>query len=332
MAMIETESIDLSMYATVSSESGSDITEELQLLIDNNAKVLIPEGEFYLSGTIKFSSDVELRGESHELTKLHMSKGTNCNIFSNVNQREGSENITLTDLYINGNGSFQSRPEEQKKLSFCNAVYLANSKNLKFKNLIIEDCHQTALHFNNSDGVEIFNVITRKLGWSGLSTSGTSNLVATRFYVYDSGNDHRHSAIHLDGGYGIYLKCKVEKCVGNGVMLDSTFSPFGQAVVEAECSFCMRGLSLIGSAKSQPRSILIKNGRFRYNEIGVMVSNSENAFIDNCEVEHNSQFGVLFQGRVGGNHSVVSDCHFFDNKENIGEIHESKNNKFFFNN
>jgi polygalacturonase len=331
MVTTKLERVDLSDFSIVKAETGSDITEELQLLIDSNSKVLIPQGEFYLSNTIKFSSNIELRGESQGLTRLYMSKGTNCNIFSNVNQREGGENITVSDLYINGNGSFQSRPEDQKKLSFCNAVYLANSKNLRFKNLTIEDCHQTALHFNNSDGVEIFNVITRNLGWSGLSTSGTSNIVATRFYVFDSGNDHRHSAIHLDGGHGVYLKCKVEKCVGNGVMLDSTFSPFSQAVVEAECSFCMRGLSLIGSAKSQPRSILIKNGKFRYNEIGVMVSNSESAFIDACDVEHNSQYGILFQGRVGGNNSVVSDCQFFDNKEDIGEIHESKNNKFFFN-
>ncbi len=306
--------------------SNEDITEKLQYAVDSFSTVLLPEGDFLLSDTIYLGSDVVIKGVSKSKTRLFMKKYTNCNIFTNKDYSLGSEKIELSDLYINGNGLHQERPESQKKLSFCNAVYLAKSKNLKFSNLIIEDCHQTALHFNNSSDIHINNVETGNLGWSGLSTSGSERIVVTKFYVYNSGNDHRHSAIHLDGGGMVYLECVVDGCVGNGVMLDSTFSPFSNAVVVARVKDCMRGVALIGSDKSMPSNIVVKNSVLQQNDVGLMVSNSRNVFVDSCEIVRNRDYGVLFQGRVGGCDSMIIESHIVSNGVDIDEIHQSRNN------
>lgn len=62
-----------------------------------------------------------------------------------------------------------------------------------------------------------------------------------------------------------------------------------------------------------------------------MVSNAKSAFINNVYFESNSEYGILFQGRVGGTDSFVNNCTFIGNKEDIKEIHQSKNNKILSN-
>lgn len=311
--------------------NGDNITKTLQKSLINDVVIVIPKGRFYIDETIKIPSNVVIKGEGNCESEIFLCDHVNANMFTNINHKSGNKNIHVENLALNGNWEKQFKPDSETRVSFCNIFYICRGENITFKKINAFNCYQTALHFNNSNGINIDGLFSKDLGWSGISTSGTNNLIAKNVYVYNSGNDHRHSAIHLDGGRGAYLECTVIKCNGNGVMLDSTFSDFSHAVVKANCSECMRGVSLIGSPKSQPQHILIKSGKMSNNDIGIMVSNSQFAFIDSVELENNSEVGILFQGRVGGLDSVVTGCSFSGNEVDIKEIHSSKNNLFYMN-
>ena len=239
-----------------------DITDFLQNSIDNNSVTTLPEGEFILSRTIVIGSNKIIKGQG-ERTVLKLGSAVNANMFTNKSHKEGNSKITIENLLLDGNLTEQYKPEDEKRLSFCNLVYFSNTKDVVFNNITGINCFQTVLHFNNCDNVQIEGLLAKNLGWSGISTSGTNNIKATKIRIFDSGKDHRHSAIHLDGGKGAYIEADIDKCVGNGVMIDATFSPFSHAVVKANCSNCMRGISLIGSEGKMPRNILIQGGEMK---------------------------------------------------------------------
>ncbi len=309
-------------------KNGTDITDVLQKDINSSDSVNLPEGEFTISRTILVRSNVIISGEGDK-TRIFLNDAVNSNMFTNSTPVEGNENITFKNISLDGNISKQFKPETQKKLSFCNMFYFANTSNIEFTNITGVNCYQTVLHFNKCQDIKINGLIAKHIGWSGISTSGSNNITATNIYIYDSGNDHRHSAIHLDGGTGAFIQGDIDRCVGNGVMLDATFSPFSHAVVTVNCSNCMRGVSLIGSPEKTPKNILIQGGVMKSNQIGVMISNASHSFIDGVLFLKNSEYGLLFQGRVGGNHSVVSRCKYTGNTVDIKEIHNSKGNFFY---
>lgn len=308
--------------------SGEDISDVLQSSLEKYDSVQLPAGEFYISKTIFLRDGNSISGVPGFGTKLILSNASNTNMFSNIDHHNGNYDLKFCDLHLDGNGSNQFRPETQKKLSFCNIVYMSRVNGVSFQRLKGMNCHQTVLHFNNCSDVVIDDLYAAHLGWSGISTSGTSRLTAKNIYVFDSGNDHRHSAIHLDGGVSNYLQATVIKCVGNGVMLDSQFSDFGFSVVEANCYDCMRGIAVIGSSEKMPHNILIKNSRLINNDVGVMISNARNCFIVDTNIEDNMEYGLLFQGRVGGCDNLINGVTYKGNKVDFSEIHESKNNYF----
>jgi hypothetical protein len=308
-----------------------NITNEIISRLAINDEVILPEGEFVISQTIFIGSNKSIRGSGNRATKLRMVDGMNGNMFTNSDHKSGNENIRLENLYLDGNRENQFKPMDEKRVSFCNLVYFARVSNAFFNEVDGVECYQTVLHFSNCKNITINKFVAKHLGWSGISTSGTQNLVATNVVIYDSGNDHRHSAIHLDGGGNVYVQANIEKCVGNGVMLDATFSPFSHAVVNAHCSDCMRGIALIGAPDKVPQHILISGGEMKNNRIGIMVSNSSHAFIEGVRIQNNNEMGVLFQGRVGGINSIVKSCIFESNAKDIVELHNSGKNKFYDN-
>lgn len=304
-----------------------DITVKLKEQVTSSNEVVIPEGRYLITDTIDIPSNVKIIGTNGN-TELHFGDAVNKNMFTNLDHSHGNSHITIEDIKIYGNWKKQFRPESQNKLSFCNAFYFSNVTKASFKKVEVSGFLQTALHFNNCDEVSVSGLNARDLGWSGISTSGTNNLFADDIYIYNSGCDHRHSAVHIDGGINIFLECSVVKCNGNGVMLDSTFSDFDHAIVSANCYECMRGIALIGSPKSTPNTILLKDCNVMNNEVGIMVSNSNNAFIVDSKIESNSEYGLLFQGRVGGNNNMVLSCRFKNNNIDVDEIHSSFGNVF----
>lgn len=310
-----------------------DLTDELEDCAASPGEHVLPKGTFRVSRTIGISDNCHIAGGGKMETTLVLANGVDNNMFTNSAYRKNgtNQNIKVSNLRINGNQHKQAKPEDEKRLSFCNAFYMANVTNCCFEDLVVENVFQTALHFRRCMKVRINRFKSQDLGWSGISTSGTNDLEATKFYIYNSGNDHRHSAVHLDGGKNTFLQGKVKKCVGNGVMLDSTFAPFSHAFVQVHSTQCMRGISLVGSGEEQVHSVLLSNCHVADNEVGIMFSNAHSSFVSNCSIESSKEVGMLFQGRAGGCDNVVAECRFSGNVSDIEERHQSRNNKFFSN-
>lgn len=305
-----------------------DLTDFLQASAAAAKKVVLPRGVFSVSRTVLLHDGAHLCGSGDQDTTLVMAGGMNSNMFTNAVHGVGNKDICLENIRLVGNQAAQWRPEGECRVSFCNAVYLANVKGSSFKDIHIYDVFQTALHFSGCSDVSINNLHAEKLGWSGISTSGTDDIVATNIAIINSGNDHRHSAVHLDGGSRAYVQGVIRGCVGNGVMLDSAFAKLTNCVVEVEASSCMRGVALIGDAEEQASVVCVRNSVLMDNDVGIMVSNARGVFLVNNHIEGSRECGVLFQGRAGGCDSFVIDCRLERNEVDIRQIHQSRNNVF----
>ncbi len=313
----------------LNSVTGSDISVDLQLALgEGDVKVLIPPGDFLISKTIYLPNNVSIVGSPDFSTKITLGNAVNSNMFTNKSHLEGGENISVGNLWLDGNAVNQFRPHEQKKLSFCNIFYFSNVFNIDFLNIKVSNCKQTALHFNKCLAVKIDSLNVSRAGWSGISTSGSENLEASNVLIYDSGKDVMHSAVHFDGGKGIYFDGEVEKCTGNGVMLDSKFSFFRNAIVSVLARDCKRGISLSGDHNNGLSNILVKNSKIFCCETGIMVSNAKDVFIVDSYIEKSFEYGVLLQGKYGGCYTIIANSKFKRNRKNITEIHASNNNFF----
>jgi len=314
-------------------DNNSDITQPLQKEIYKDSRtILIPKGNYTISSTIRIANDTHISGSPDLSTKLSLADATNCNMFTNTDTSKGNHNIIFENLWLEGNSPNQFRPENEKQLSFCDLFYFMKSSKIKFSNIKATNCKQTAMHFTNCQGITIDKLQANGMGWSGISTSGTDDIKASDVYIYDSGKDIMHSAVHYDGGIGSYFSGVIEKCTGNGVMLDSKFSVFNKSIVQAKCTGCKRGVSLLGDYQNRLSNVLIQNTETLDCEVGIMVSNSKHVFITGCNIQKSSQHGILLQGKNGGCETVIFDTEFNRNKLNITEIHGSNNNYFIRNN
>lgn len=315
-------------------KENTDITKNLQEAIQKSSgkKIIIPVGDYIISETILLINDTHISGAENHSTKLVFADAVNSNMFMNADATIGNSNITIENLWLDGNASQQYRPKKEKQLSFCNIFYLRKSVKINLFNIKATNCKQTAMHFNNCLGVRIKNLQAEAMGWSGISTSGTDDIQATGIYIYDSGKDVIHSAVHYDGGVGSYFSGKIKKCTGNGVMLDSKYAAFNKSVIEANCTECKRGVSLSGDHHNQLSNVLIQNTKIIDCEVGILVSNSKDVFISSSNIQYSSEYGILLQGKIGGCETVITNIDFNQNKKDIGEIHSSNNNYFVRNN
>lgn len=314
---------------------GSDITKALQSVINEfseiNIKILIPAGTYATSNTILICSNTVIKGASNFSTKLILSDKTNDNIFTNHDHQLGAQNIGIESLWLDGNAFNQYKSANENRLSYCNACYFKNCKNINFYMIRVHNCKQTALHFNNCDNVKIEKLKATRLGWSGISTSGTNNIVASEVYIYDSGKDKRHSAVHFDGGSRSYFDGEIEKCTGNAVMLDSKYSSFNKSIINAKCAFCKRGIAILGFRQNLIKNVLVHCAEISNTEVGILVSNARHVFVADCKVNYSKKVALSFQGKYGVADSVVSNSFFKKNRNDIKQCKNSDRNYFFGN-
>lgn len=301
---------------------------ELHSAYPRGAKIILETGNFEISKTIKLPSNTSIQGQGHNKTTITLLPDSNCHLFTNASPTEGNVGITIKDIRVNGNGDKQKKPESSKSLTFCCAIYLRNVRSCLVENCHFDNIRQTAAHFNGSVGVVIQELYAKNLGWSGVSTSNTSN-IWVQAKVDNSGQDIMHSAIHVDGGIGVYLDAVVENSTGNGIMLDSAYAPLMNVVIKGRGVNCRRGVSLSGAAVKPLRNVYIEGVYNDNREVGVMVSNSESVVINNSEICRNGQYGILLQGRNGGRNCLVVDSNVTDNPVNFGQLHASGSNWVF---
>ena len=309
---------------------GDAIQKAIDALPDGGLIMLGP-GEYAIGKTILLKNDITIKGSGCDKTQLILKDHADCHIMTNDNHRRRSHNIKLCDLGFDGNMHKQKNPEGKSPLLYSCGAYFKNVDGIHIENIKAINIHQTAFHFNECRDVSIDGLDADYMGWSGISTSGTDNIVVTRTHVDRAGFLSVHSGIHIDGGEGVYLETRVSGTSGNAVMLDSAYRALHNVVVNCEGVDSKRGLSLSGSIKNPMENVTV-GGRYAHNkEIGILVSNASNVFIINCRVEHNPEYGILLQGRQGAIGCIVSRNVFENNGIPIGEVHESKYNYFTMN-
>jgi SAM-dependent methyltransferase len=201
----------------------------------------------------------------------------------------------------------QPRPEDLQGITFACGGYFKRVKRLRVDTVVAHAIRQTAFHFNHCKHVELIDLEADELGWSGVSTSGTDDIVLRRVVVTSSGLDVRHSGIHLDGGTGAFIDAVVDTSTGNGIMLDSKFSPMSDVVVRGTVRGAMRGLSLSGDHEKELTNVSLSGDYSDNRECGILVSNASNVFIVDATIAANGTAGIVVQGKSGSRHCVVAN-------------------------
>jgi hypothetical protein len=301
---------------------------DLMAPVPEGLDIRLDPGEFIIDRTLRLPSNIRILGRGPAETTVTLAPHSNCHLFTNADYGRGNRNIFLGNFRVLGNAAAQERPEGHKALTFCCAIYIKTASSVACANLDFFDIRQTCLHFNGSSNIMVLDVAGRRMGWSGVSTSGASNMLVRGEFA-EAGLDVIHSAIHLDGGVGVHVEAVVRDTVGNGIMLDSAYAPLRGCSVRGSVERCKRGVSLSG-AVAHPLSNVLVQGRFSGNaEAGVMASNADHVAIVDSTITDNAGYGVLFQGRQGGNGCLVAGCEFARNGQDIGYLHASRDNWVF---
>lgn len=291
----------------------------------NGCDVRLGPGEFILDATVYLNSNTRIVGDNVDRTTIILEKNSNCHIFTNVDHAKGNKNIFIGGMRLVGNSDFQRKAGPPGNTSFACAFYFHRVYSVVADRLEFFDIRQTGLHFTECANIIALNVSGNRFGWSGLSTFRASS-VFVQIKVDDAGRDTNHSAVHIDGGTGIFVDAEVSNTTGNGIMLDSTAGPLQGVSVQGSATGCKRGVSLIGSVTHPLQDIAI-TGKFCGNvEAGIMVSNSTDVVIYKAVATENRGFGVLFQGRAGGNRCMCVECVVRQNGTDYGRLHAAEAN------
>ncbi len=274
--------------------------------LDGGGVVFLAPGEHVVDTTIALPSGIALVGAGPEHTTITLSPGSSCHVFTNDDHAKGNVGIELRGFRLEGNMRTQPRPADLKGITFACGGYFKRVRRLVVDDIVAHGIRQTAFHFNHCRHVELIGLEADELGWSGVSTSGTDDIVLRRVVVTNSGLDVRHSGIHLDGGTGAYIDAVVDTSTGNGIMLDSKFSPLSDVVVHGVARRSMRGLSLSGDHEKPLTNVCVSGDYSDNRECGVLVSNASNVFILDATIASNGTAGIVVQGKSGSKHCVVA--------------------------
>ena len=288
--------------------------------------VVLEEGRFETDQCIYLPSNTIIEGQGRDATTIALKPRSNCHVATNADYVGGNHNILVQKLSVTAARAKQSRPEGYTALTYACGFYFKNMQRVTVQDARLSDVTQNALHFNNSRDICVRDVDSFDLGWSGLGTSGASN-IHVAMTVSKAGLETTHSGIHFDGGIGIFCDSEVTDTTGNGIMIDSAYAPLSHCEVRARVSGCYRGVSLSGSADNALEHVFITGTVTDNRKAGVMVSNSDYVVMDNLVSRDNDEHGVLFQGRNGGNGGLItSTCTITGNGTDIASIHSSQNN------
>lgn len=268
--------------------------------------MFLAPGEHLVDATIALPSGIALIGGGPDKTTITLAPGSSCHVFTNDDHSKGNTDIELRGFRLEGNMRTQPKPADLQGITFACGGYFKRVRRLIIDDIVAHGIRQTAFHFNHCKHVELIGLEADELGWSGVSTSGTDDIVLRRVVVTNSGLDVRHSGIHLDGGTGAYVDAVVDTSTGNGIMLDSKFSPLSDVVVHGVARRSMRGLSLSGDHEKTLTNVCVSGDYSDNRECGVLVSNASNVFILDATIASNGTAGVVVQGRSGSKHCVVA--------------------------
>lgn len=267
----------------------------------------LPAGAHTVETTVMLPSDVALVGEGLDRTTVRLAPGSSCHVFTNTEHDHGNARLELRGFTIEGDMRSQEKPAGLEAVSWACGGYFKRVDDLVVQDVALDGIRQSGFHFVHCSNVELRRVEADRLGWSGVSTSGTDDIRLHDVTITNSGLDQRHSGVHLDGGRGAYLDVVVDRATGNGIMLDSKFAALSDVIVRSVARRARRGLSLSGRVH-ELSNVWVSGDYSNNQEIGLLVTDSSNVFIVGATFDSNGRAGIVVQGKAQSRHCVVTDC------------------------
>jgi hypothetical protein len=308
---------------TVDGFQGDDIQRAVDSL-ESGGVVQLRAGRYVLDRAVRLASGVAVVGEGAASTLIELLPGSNSHVFVNDDPARGNERIELRGFTLDGNGATQQRPRA-KALAFAFGTFLWNVHHAVISDVDACDIRQSAIQLNDCRDVTVTNVRAADMGWSGVATSRTDDLIIADVDVERVGLDGVHSALHLGSGTGIYVAATVTGCTGHGIMLDSKFASTTDVVIEAVAHHCRCGVAVTGS-RHDIGDVLVAGDFSNNRECGVFISNASNVFVLGAKLELNGEAGVVLQGSKGGMHCLIADCVISGSPTSIVERDASRDN------
>ncbi len=285
--------------------------------------VQLPPGRIELHEPLRLGSGTTLAGAGTHATELVLTPGRNTHVL--VNRGHGDHDITVRDLTIDGNRLLQD-PPPPGRLVWAFGVWFRSVRGVRIDRVAVRQVRQNGIQLNDCRHVRISDVVTHDMGWSGLATTCTDDLVLQRVAVHRAGLDTVHSGIHLDGAVLAHVDGLAEDCSGNALMLDSVSGPVRSVTVQATGRRSRHGISLVAGTDHPVENVHV-TGRFTDNEgAGIFVSNAVGVSILTATVTGNGDAGVVLQGQRGCHGCVVAGCHISGSPREVVETHGSDEN------
>lgn len=301
-------------------EEHTDISFRLSEAVrtaDENAVIVIPAGEYYVSGTVRLRSGIIIEGQGMDKTTLTINKNGVIMLF----KADGKENITLRNLSVNG-----------MSLNTKHILVADNCKNITVDSISVRDLEGTipaiAIQF-----IGTTDSVVQNCTFTNISLT-TEWGCAVRLSHGSSRNTITHNIIENTGRGGIlcdnnseYLTITHNTITGSGKTSEGLsielWSNCGYSVVEdnrvdhwlsldsapytairrntisdksGEVKFL--GLETVGSCNIVLTDNVVDHGQY----IGISASNvapKEYAYWGNNQVYGCEQWGAQFQGEEG---------------------------------
>lgn len=216
------------------------IQDAIDRLPQSGGTVLIPSGIYIVSTPIKVSSNVHLKGAGLS-TCLKLADGANCNVIQNVNPRLWiDENITITNMQIDGNKATQTAP--------CNGIFLCEAPNSRIEHLWIHNFPRSTVSAGIlllfSSNCTISHNLIENNSYAGIFVGCSDNCIisSNRLFdnhrgIYVSRSDNtlvtRNRIVNCDEGIRLYGDASNNMVIGNHIK-DS--SDEGILIMHPECT------------------------------------------------------------------------------------------------
>lgn len=137
------------------SDTGEDVSEKMQSIIDDNNRLYFPSGRYIISKPIMLHSDLDIVFDDN--CEIYL-KDLSCCIMFDTNKEINNKNIKISGGSINGNDYGQGEQSGEGLFNFSNAFRFYNVTNLQVKDIYITDVRGHGIQHWNCNYVNFENI------------------------------------------------------------------------------------------------------------------------------------------------------------------------------
>lgn len=137
------------------SDTGEDVSEKIQSIIDTNDRLYFPQGRYIISKPIILHSDLDIVFDDN--CEIYLKDLSRCIMFD-TDKEKNNKNIKISGGNINANDYGQGEQSGDGLFNFSNAFRFYNVHNLKVENITITDVRGHAIQHWNCNYVNFENI------------------------------------------------------------------------------------------------------------------------------------------------------------------------------